>query len=346
MNKKKKIRKWLKDKPVGQAFQPAIKYGNLKPLLKEDLSIVQQYKRRLPHWEKEGSTYFITFRVKKTLGKPLIKNPKLAEVVEEALWFGYGKRYILDAYVVMSDHVHLLLTPLFDWNLSKILQGIKGYTSREINKLLSRKGSFWQDESFDHLVRHEAGWLDKFDYIHNNPVKAGLVDIPEDYEFSSLVTIHSKGRLESFGRLESLPHRMKKTYHLIDHTADLGIQVFGSNSQELFTNAALALFDVITEMDVLKGLNSCNITASGEDWSDLMINWLREMLYLWNGREMLVKSVQILSLSENKISAKIYFDAYMPDRHTIKTEIKAVTYHQIQVKSSPSGWEAQIIFDI
>jgi SHS2 domain-containing protein len=139
---------------------------------------------------------------------------------------------------------------------------------------------------------------------------------------------------------------MKKTYHLIDHTADFGIQVFGADSQELFTNAALALFDVITEMDVLKGRDSCNITASGEDWSDLMINWLREILYLWNGKERLVKSVKILSLSEKNISAKIYFDAYKPDRHIIKTEIKAVTYHQIQVKSSPSGWKAQIIFDI
>ena len=139
---------------------------------------------------------------------------------------------------------------------------------------------------------------------------------------------------------------MKKTYRLIDHTADFGMQVFGSDSQELFTNAALALFDVITDMDVLEGRNSCNITASGEDWPDLMINWLREVLYLWNGKEMLVKSVQILSLSENNISAKIYFDAYMPDRHIIKTEIKAVTYHQIQVKSSPSGWKARVIFDI
>ena len=139
---------------------------------------------------------------------------------------------------------------------------------------------------------------------------------------------------------------MKKTYRLIDHTADFGMQVFGSDSQELFSNAALALFDVITDMDVLEGRNSCNITASGEDWPDLMINWLREVLYLWNGKEMLVKSVQILSLSENNISAKIYFDAYMPDRHIIKTEIKAVTYHQIQVKSSPSGWEARVIFDI
>jgi SHS2 domain-containing protein len=141
-------------------------------------------------------------------------------------------------------------------------------------------------------------------------------------------------------------NKMSKLYELIDHTADFGIQIFGSDSQELFTNAALALFDVITEMDALKGDDSCTIRASGEDWSDLMINWLREILYLWNGREMLVKSVQILSLSENDISAKIYFDAYLPDRHIIKTEIKAVTYHQIQVKRSPSGWKARVIFDI
>lgn len=209
LNKKEKIKNWLQEKPVGQAFQPAITYGTLKPLLKEDLSLVNKYKKRLPHWEKEGSTYFVTFRVNKNLGKPLVKNPALAKVIEEALWFSYGERYTLDAYVIMPDHVHLLLTPLIRWRLSKILQGIKGFTSREINKILRRKGSFWQDENFDHLIRNEAGWIDKFEYIHNNPVKKGLVDRPEDYEFSSLVTMHSKGRLESFesfGRLESLPH--------------------------------------------------------------------------------------------------------------------------------------------
>jgi len=139
---------------------------------------------------------------------------------------------------------------------------------------------------------------------------------------------------------------IRKKYNLTDHTADFGIQVFGSDSQALFTNAALALFDVITETDALKGHEACNITAPGADWADLMVNWLREILYLWNGKERLVKSIRILSLSENKISAKIFFDAYIPHMHTINTEIKAVTYHQIQVKSSPSGWEARVIFDI
>jgi protein archease len=139
---------------------------------------------------------------------------------------------------------------------------------------------------------------------------------------------------------------MRKKYNLIDHTADFGIHVFGSDSKELFANAAWAMFDIITEIDQLKGLDSCNIEVSGYDWPDLMVNWLREVLYLWNGRELLVKSFHIISLSENNLSVRVNFDPFNSDRHIIKTEIKAVTYHQIQVNSNPSGWEAKIIFDV
>jgi SHS2 domain-containing protein len=135
-------------------------------------------------------------------------------------------------------------------------------------------------------------------------------------------------------------------YNLIDHTADFGIRVYGSDSKELFANAAWALSDIITEIDQLAGLDSCNIEVSGNDWSDLMVNWLREVLYLWNGKEFLVKKARILSLSETKLSASVELDTFDPDRHIIKTEIKAITYHQIQVNSSPSGWEAIIICDI
>jgi len=138
----------------------------------------------------------------------------------------------------------------------------------------------------------------------------------------------------------------KGMYSLIDHTADFGIHVYGSDSKELFANAAWAVFDLITEMDQLTGLDSCDIEVSGDDWCDLMVNWLREVLYLWNGKELLVKKARILSLSETKLTATLECDSFNPDRHVIKTEIKAVTYHQIQVNSSPAGWEAMIIFDI
>jgi SHS2 domain-containing protein len=139
---------------------------------------------------------------------------------------------------------------------------------------------------------------------------------------------------------------LRNKYRLIDHTADFGIHVFGSDSKELFANAAWAMFDLITEIDSLKGMDSCNIKISGDDWSDLMVNWLREILFLWNGKEMLVKMAHILSLSKNDLSAKVVFDQYDPDLHIITTEIKAVTYHQIQVNSGFSGWEAKIIFDV
>jgi SHS2 domain-containing protein len=135
-------------------------------------------------------------------------------------------------------------------------------------------------------------------------------------------------------------------YKLINHTADLGIHVFGTDPVELFANAAFATFDMLTEIDSLKSLKTTNLKVTGDDWSDLMVNWLRELLYLWNGKELLVKKAQILALSEKELSANVELDPFDPDRHEIKIEIKAVTYHQIQVSSSPQGWEAKIIFDV
>jgi REP element-mobilizing transposase RayT len=194
-----KVREWLQARHVGQAFQPAIHWQDLRSFAKEDLSAVSLSRRKLPHWELESCTYFVTFRAREFLGR-VLENEALAGIVEEAFWFGHEERYILNAYVVMPNHAHLLMKPLAGWSLSRILQGIKGYTAREINKGLSRRGAFWQDECFDHLVRNEADWVDKFDYIHNNPVGAGLAERPENYPFSSLVTMHSKGRLESLPR--------------------------------------------------------------------------------------------------------------------------------------------------
>ncbi len=135
-------------------------------------------------------------------------------------------------------------------------------------------------------------------------------------------------------------------YRLIDHTADFGVHVFGSDSKELFSNAVLAMFDLITEVGSLQGLNSIEVSISGDDWPDLMVNWLREILFLWNGKELLVKKTDITLLSENNLSAKVFYDPYDPDCHSIKIEVKAVTYHQIQVTSGPSGWEARVIFDV
>ena len=77
-----------------------------------------------------------------------------------------------------------------------------------------------------------------------------------------------------------------------------------------------------------------------------MVNWLRELLYLWTGEEKLVKAVDMLSISKYELTADVQYEQYDPERHVIKGEIKAVTYHQIQVYKEDRGWEAKIIFDV
>ena len=135
-------------------------------------------------------------------------------------------------------------------------------------------------------------------------------------------------------------------YQIIDHTADFGLQVRGADPVDLFTKAGMALFDVLTDVEALKGAQAQRIRVDGDGWPDLMVNWLRELLYLWSGEEKLVHAIEIESLTETDIAATVMYDVFLPERHQIKNEIKAVTYHQIQTQPVGHGWEARIIFDV
>lgn len=135
-------------------------------------------------------------------------------------------------------------------------------------------------------------------------------------------------------------------YKLINHTADLGIHVFGPDLEKLFANGAYAMFQLITPTEKLEGKDNLTIKASGYDWPDLMVNWLRELLYLFNGEKKLVKSISIISLAKYDICANLKLDSFVHNRHLINNDIKAVTYHQIFVEKESKGWKAGIIFDV
>lgn len=139
---------------------------------------------------------------------------------------------------------------------------------------------------------------------------------------------------------------MTEHYHLLDHTADLRIRVTGSDPANLFKNAGLALFDVITKSDRLEPKAEIEVNVSGADRADLMVNFLRELLYLWTGKQQLVHTINILKISDTAICARISTDGYQPDRHHIRLEIKAVTYHQINVSQTREGWQAIVVFDV
>jgi REP element-mobilizing transposase RayT len=147
-------------------------------------------KRPLTWHEQEELFRWYSSRVDAYLdtghGDCWLRRPSVAGVVARALPFFAGKRYELRAWVVMPNHVHAVLRPLPGFTLSRILKGWKGYTGREANKFLGRTGkSFWQTESFDHLVRNDEDLHRCCHYTTMNPVNAGLCARPEDWRWSS-----------------------------------------------------------------------------------------------------------------------------------------------------------------
>lgn len=115
-----------------------------------------------------------------------LKEPRIADIVVESVKYAADPLRCceLHAYVVMANHVHILLTP--HESIAKITKSIKSYSARKANALLKRVGTpFWQDESFDHWVHSEKSYWRIKDYIERNPVKAGLVGAPEDWLWSS-----------------------------------------------------------------------------------------------------------------------------------------------------------------
>jgi len=118
-------------------------------------------------------------------GACYLKDVRIGKLVEDALHFFDGQRYNLLAWVVMPNHVHTLVETREGFPLRRIVHSWKSYTAKAANGLLGRSGPFWYPGYFDRHIRDERHYLAVIAYIHNNPVKAGLVERPEDWRFSS-----------------------------------------------------------------------------------------------------------------------------------------------------------------
>jgi SHS2 domain-containing protein len=137
-----------------------------------------------------------------------------------------------------------------------------------------------------------------------------------------------------------------KKYKVFDHTADLGLEIFGKDERELFSNAAFAIFDLTVDLHDVNASEVRRISITGSDREDLFINYLREILYIFNGEGMLLKEFSILEISSRRLVGEVRGEAFNPERHSIKAEIKAVTYHQVEVGKNKGGWKARVIFDV
>ncbi len=168
-------------------------------------------------------------------------------------------------------------------------------------------------------------------------------------------------------------------YRIIDHTADIGVEVEGATRTDLFREGAAALFALLTDRAAINPASTRVIRVDGADLTDLWINYLREILYIFNGEDFLVREVGELTFTDPGRDDKAAADEpapaertaagsptpgpgrreiglvltaccrgedYDPARHVIKTEIKAVTYHHAEVRETSAGWRGVFIVDV
>jgi putative transposase len=137
----------------------------MKEHLKEDLVI---YRRRMPHWRLDGSVYFVTWRL---MPSQTELTSEERGVMMSTLKHFTDSRYELYACVVMHDHVHALVKPLKNHSLQEIIHSWKSFTAHKISMIYNRKAPIWQEDYFDRIIRDEKEFLDKAQYILNNPLK-------------------------------------------------------------------------------------------------------------------------------------------------------------------------------
>ena len=139
---------------------------------------------------------------------------------------------------------------------------------------------------------------------------------------------------------------MKKDFEVIDHTADIGIVAYGTDMKQAFANAARGLFSLITELDAIAEKEHHDIKVTAPDREALLVNWLNELIYLFEAKEMLFNRFDITSITNTELRAAGYGEKIDLTKHELKTQVKAATYHMLKVEQTGSGWKAQVIFDV
>ena len=152
-------------------------------------AVLRKWKRELAVLNSKNDQIILQKRIEKYLdqgyGEAFLKIHRVAEMVQKELLYYDGQRYRLSAWVVMPNHIHLLMTRFDAIELADIMQSYKSLTAHKANKTLRRTGQFWMEDYFDRYIRNVEHFAKTVRYIENNPVKARLCKVPQDWPWSS-----------------------------------------------------------------------------------------------------------------------------------------------------------------
>jgi SHS2 domain-containing protein len=137
-----------------------------------------------------------------------------------------------------------------------------------------------------------------------------------------------------------------KPFEVIEHTADIGIVAYGADIKQVFANAALGLFNLMADLENLKENTKREIELSAEDIEVLLVEWLNELVYISEVEHIIFKRFEVKELSNTQLKATCFGEKIKPRQHRLKREIKAATYHMLQLNKENGNYKVQIIFDI
>lgn len=142
----------------------------------------------------------------------------------------------------------------------------------------------------------------------------------------------------------------QKQYEYLEHTADIKFLAYGKTLEEVFENAAFAMFNVIIDLSKVSGETAREVFLKSPDLESLLVDWLSELLYLFEVDEIVFREFQVKEIreegSEYLISARASGEEFYSKSLPFETEIKAVTYNQLEIEKTAEGWKAQVVVDI
>lgn len=146
--------------------------------------LVDNFMGNIKRYFETGFSYFVTTVVQER--RPIFLDDKMCRILLVSIeYFKLILDYKIYAYCIMPDHLHLILHPIGKYDLSYIMQMIKGSFARKINKMSVSTGKLWQKRYYDEAIRDELMLIRKMEYIHNNPLRSDLVKALEEYKYSS-----------------------------------------------------------------------------------------------------------------------------------------------------------------
>ena len=135
-------------------------------------------------------------------------------------------------------------------------------------------------------------------------------------------------------------------FRVLEHTADIGFEAFGATREEVYINAALALFHLLVDRESIALREQALIPVTGGNPPELLVNWLSGLLYLQDAEGWLFGDFQVISLEDRSLVAVARGEKLDSARHQLKLLVKAITYHQLMLEQTAAGWRAQVYVDI